>query len=231
MTNKNQGRLYLTVANEMIDRIKQKQYAVGDKIPPERKLSEELGVSRTVIREAMVYLELIGVATIKKGAGVYVTNSEPTQGNSQIPEYTPYHILHARKVIEGGFARAAAESKTDSLVEELERCIAMMEASLFFSDKELRHKASIDADRQFHALISSVCDNPILETFHGDLMSMHLKGKMWMRMESMAENPAAQGRWIKDHKKIFTAIKSGDGDAAEAAMVEHLDNVINILCG
>ncbi len=76
MTKKNQDRLYLTVANEMIDRIKQKQYAVGDKIPPERKLSEELGVSRTVIREAMVYLELIGIATIKKGAGVYVTNSE-----------------------------------------------------------------------------------------------------------------------------------------------------------
>ncbi len=116
-------------------------------------------------------------------------------------------------------------------MEELERCIAMMDASLFFSDKDLRHKASIDADRQFHALISSASGNPILETFHSDLMSMHLKGKMWMRMESMADNPAAHGRWIKDHKKIFAAIKGGDGDAAEAAMVEHLDNVINTLCG
>lgn len=60
-------RLYITVANQIINRINAKQYLVGEKIPPERKLSEELNVSRTVIREAMVYLELSGSQRLRKG--------------------------------------------------------------------------------------------------------------------------------------------------------------------
>ncbi|MCG9552019.1 FadR family transcriptional regulator [Vibrio sp. Isolate31] len=228
MTIKN-DRLYITVANQIINRINAKQYLVGDKIPPERKLSEELNVSRTVIREAMVYLELSGIAEIKKGAGVFVLQSQPHLPSPSLSEFTPNDILSARKIIEGEFAKQAALNNTPELINELQQCLDMMNASQFFSSIELRHKTSHDADQQFHCAIASACQNPLLTIFHQDLMSIHMKGKMWDRMEVIANEPTAKGIWIDDHQAIFNAIKSGEPEQAESAMIKHIDNVIDKL--
>ncbi|WP_394248560.1 FadR/GntR family transcriptional regulator [Vibrio profundi] len=228
MTTKT-DRLYITVANQIINRINAKQYLVGDKIPPERKLSEELNVSRTVIREAMVYLELSGIAEIKKGAGVFVLQSQPQLPSPSISEFTPNDILSARKLIEGEFAKQAALNNTPELINELQQCLDMMNASQFFSSIELRHQTSHDADQQFHCAIASACQNPLLTIFHQDLMSLHMKGKMWDRMEVIANEPTAKGIWVDDHQAIFNAIKAGDPEQAESAMIMHIDNVIDKL--
>ncbi|QUJ69883.1 FadR family transcriptional regulator (plasmid) [Photobacterium sp. GJ3] len=222
-------RLYITVANQIINRINAKQYLVGEKIPPERKLSEELNVSRTVIREAMVYLELLGIAEIKKGAGVYILQSQPQLSSPSLSEFTPNDILSARKVIEAEFAKQAALNNTPELITELQQCISMMNASQFFSSPELRLKASHDADQQFHFAIANACQNPLLTLFHQDLMSLHMKGKMWDRMEVIANEPTEKGVWIDDHLAIFNAIKSGEPEQAESAMINHIDNVVNKL--
>ncbi|WP_194436940.1 FadR/GntR family transcriptional regulator [Vibrio fluminensis] len=223
----NSKRLYVKVANDIIEQVKQGIYQVGDCIPPERKLAEQLGVSRTVVREAMVYLEMQGIADIRKGAGVFIVNDTRslTVKNNQ-PEVTPFEILQARLMIEPQLARFAAENKTPELIEELSNCIKMMESSMFFSEATLRHQASVDADRQFHKAINRVSDNPLVINFYEELMTLHMAGDMWKRMDELADEPASRGQWIADHKLIFSAIEQGDGDKAYQCIHDHIMNVI-----
>ncbi len=220
-------RLYIKVANEIIGQIKNNQFQVGDCIPPERKLAEQMGVSRTVVREAMVYLEMVGIADIRKGSGVFVVRSTPIVGVGIAPEVTPFEILDARMLIEPELASRAAENNTPELVAELSQCIQMMESSMHFSEESLRQQASVDADRQFHKAICSACTNPLLIKFYGELSSLHMSGDMWMRMDELANEPAARGQWVNDHKAIFKQIEKGDTEKAREVMHQHIRNVID----
>lgn len=223
----NSKRLYVKVATDIIEQIKVGTYQIGDCIPPERKLADQLGVSRTVVREAMVYLEMQGIADIRKGAGVFIiSNAQNLNLKSSLPEVTPFEILQARLMIEPQLARYAAEHKTPELIEELSNCIKMMESSMFFSVESLRKQASVDADRQFHQAINRMTDNPLVINFYTDLMSLHMEGDMWKRMDELADEPASRGQWIDDHKLIFSAIEQGNGEQAYQHIYDHIMNVI-----
>lgn len=220
-------RLYIKIATEILEQIKNGLISVGERIPPERKLADELGVSRTVVREAMVYLELIGVAEIRKGSGVYVISEEPGHLPNELPEVTPYEVTEARRALESQLAAIAAEKMSDEVIDELEECVVLMEAAKRFSRPELRKSASVDADMQFHKLIAQSCENPLLMKFHSELMQHHMGGEMWVRLNLMADEPAERGIWTDDHRRILEAIKARDPKAAYAAMENHLNNVIS----
>jgi len=220
-------RLYIKIATDILDQISKGLISVGERIPPERKLSDELGVSRTVIREAMVYLELIGVAEIRKGSGVYIINQEPLHLPNELPDVTPYEVTEARRILESQLAAIAAEKATDKIIEELEECVVLMENAKRFSKPELRKSASVDADMQFHVLIAQCSDNPLLFKFHAELMQKHMGGEMWDRLNIMAGEPAERGVWTDDHRKILEAIKARDPKASYQAMENHLNNVIS----
>lgn len=220
-------RLYIKIAKDVLEQIKTGLIAVGDRIPPERKLADELGVSRTVIREAMVYLELMGVAEIRKGSGVYIINQDPIHLPNELPDITPFEVTEARRVLESELAAIAAEKASDQLIEELEECVVLMENAKRFSRPELRKNASVDADMQFHVLIAQCCENPLLMKFHAELMQKHMGGEMWERLNIMADEPAERGIWTDDHRKILEAIKTRDPKAAYQAMNNHLSNVIS----
>lgn len=220
-------RLYIKIANGIVEQVSKGELKVGDCVLPERKLAEQLGVSRTVIREAMVYLEMLGLADIRKGSGVFIVRKEPLMAVGKAPEATPFEILDARLLIEPEIARRAAKNGGEELVEELSRCVRMMESSMYFSEEKLRQQTSVDADRQFHKAINNACNNPVLIKFYRELMSQHMEGDMWMRMDQLADEPAARGKWVNDHKVIYEAIKTGDAEQAYARMREHILNVIS----
>lgn len=219
-------RLYTKIATEIVSKIKRHEIKVGDRIPPERKLAEDLNVSRTVIREAMVYLELIGVAEIRKGSGVYITESEPRNLPNSLPDTTPFEVLEARMYLESQLAKKAAENPSESFITALQQCLQMMEASTHFSLPDLRKSASVDADRQFHFLIAQASENTMLIEFHKELMSRHMGSEMWKRMDVMADEPAERGIWTSDHQLIFDAIKEKNPAKAYLMMERHLKNVI-----
>ncbi|MDF4893320.1 FadR/GntR family transcriptional regulator [Vibrio parahaemolyticus] len=220
-------RLYIKIAKDVLEQIKRGLISVGDRIPPERKLSDDLGVSRTVIREAMVYLELMGVAEIRKGSGVYIINQEPLHFPNDLPDITPYEVTEARRVLESQLAAIAAEKASEKIIGELEECVVLMENAKRFSRPELRRNASVDADMQFHVLIAQCCENPMLIKFHSELMQKHMGGEMWDRLNYMADEPAERGIWTDDHRKILEAIKKRDSKAAYEAMENHLNDVIS----
>jgi len=96
-------RLYLQVASQLQDLIDTGAFAPGTRLPSERDLAGQFGVSRPTIREAMIALEIAGLVDVRSGSGVYVSDppASPTLlADSEYPG--PFEILQARKLIEDG---------------------------------------------------------------------------------------------------------------------------------
>jgi len=227
-TIKNQ-RVYVSIAEKIIERLKKKQCVIGDRLEPERELSAELGVGRNVIREAMVYLELSGMVEIRKGAGAFIKSLERIPFDSRFGAVTPFNILEARFAIEPYLSELAAANVNQELIKKLDNCIKMMEASCLYSDPNVRGRASDDADRQFHAAIAEASGNPLLINIHKDIMALHMKGDMYDRLNELTGRPSEDGYWNPDHLLIYEAIKSGDKQKAKEYAAQHLMNVIDLL--
>ncbi|MGE2753232.1 GntR family transcriptional regulator, partial [Escherichia coli] len=70
-------RLYQQLAADLKERIEQGVYLVGDKLPAERFIADEKNVSRTVVREAIIMLEVEGYVEVRKGSGIHVVSNQP----------------------------------------------------------------------------------------------------------------------------------------------------------
>jgi DNA-binding FadR family transcriptional regulator len=110
-------RLYQQLAAELKDRIEQGVYLVGDKLPAERFIADEKSVSRTVVREAIIMLEVEGYVEVRKGSGIHVISSQPKYSlapdeSLEFASYGPFELLQARQLIESNIAEFAATQVT-----------------------------------------------------------------------------------------------------------------------
>ena len=95
--------------------IMQKQYAVGERLPPERELAALLDVTRTLVREALIMLELEGLIEVRRGAGIYVVNDSPavrSSGQTACNDAGPFEMLQARQLLESNIAEFASLQAT-----------------------------------------------------------------------------------------------------------------------
>lgn len=106
-------RLYQQLAAELKQRIESGRYPVGDKLPAERYIAEEMNVSRTVVREAIIMLEVEGYVDVRKGSGIHVVSNQQKHlvvpGDSiEFATAGPFELLQARQLIESNIAEFAA---------------------------------------------------------------------------------------------------------------------------
>lgn len=90
-------RLYQQLAADLKERIEQGVYLVGDKLPAERFIADE-NVSRTVVREAIIMLEVEGYVEVRKGSGIHVVSNQPrhqqaADNNMEFANYGPFELL------------------------------------------------------------------------------------------------------------------------------------------
>ncbi|MDW2133192.1 GntR family transcriptional regulator, partial [Vibrio sp. 2129(2023)] len=135
------------------------RYVVGDRLPPERDIAERLDVSRTVVREAIIMLELENLVEVKKGSGVYVINI-PSQPNSRenviSDDAGPFEMLQARQLLESNIAEFAAMQVTPG-------DIVKMRAALELEREELASgTADCNGDEKFHMCIAEATQNSVL---------------------------------------------------------------------
>ncbi len=125
-------RLYRQVAEQITDLLRKRRWGLGERLPAERELAKQLGVSRPTVREAIIALELVGLVEVRTGAGIYVKALPDTMetglvaGNDQGP--SPYDLIEARIVIEGEIAGIAASSISSEELENLLKAIEKMES-------------------------------------------------------------------------------------------------------
>jgi DNA-binding FadR family transcriptional regulator len=216
-------RLYQQVAEQLGGLIDRGEFREGDRLPPERELSKKLGVSRPVVREAMIALEIAGLVEVRGGAGAFVKNTRlgalaalPDQGPS------PFDLIAARKLLEGEIAFMAATAVKPDDLKLLEQSIEEMRADIDAG------RDSRPADRVFHVRLAEATRNAVLA---------HLVDGMWTHMltplfDHLGKHANLSGNdrmTVDDHAEIVRALERHDGGAARRAMREHLEHVERIL--
>lgn len=213
-------RLYEAVVNQLEALIISKQLSPGDAIPSERRLSELLGVSRSVVREAMRILERAGLIVIKPGRGAFVQDpssqciSRPLSFLIQMRAGTIEDCLEFRRYLEPEIAYLAAERRTDEDVRDMEFFLQEMDKDKNSPEHFIEH------DQAFHSALAESTRNPVfLLVLDTTIDLLHE-----MRQKTMhISKPFVRDR--QEHTKIFEQIKACNAAGARAAMIAHLQSV------
>ena len=213
-------RLYRQIAEQIRTLIRSGEFPAGARLPPERDLARQLGVSRPSVREALIALEVEGWVEVRIGSGVYAMapNGAAANGHAQVPasEWGPFELLNARRVIEGEIAALAATNARRKDVQKIRSAIDGMQADLD------RGAAPLEADGAFHAAIAQASGNAVLlETVHTYWDARH--GRLFERLGGHFERESVWRLAIAEHEAVLAAIKVHDPEGARTAMQQHMD--------
>jgi len=207
--------------------ITEHQLEPGMRLPAERQLSAELGVSRSSLREAIQQLISSGMLISRRGGGTWIRQQLAPWSEQRIvepirqllrddPDYR-YDILEARHAIEASTAWHAALRATDADKEKLQ----------YAFDATLKLKESDDpdlaaqADVRFHLAIAEASHNVVLlQTMRGFFEL--LQSSVMQSRQRMYTQPAIFARLTEQHRGLLDAILAGDADAARQAAMQHL---------
>jgi len=207
-------RLYRQVADQLRQLFDSGEYAVGDRLPAERDLAEQMGISRPTIREALIALEVEGRVQIRVGSGIYVTEP-PRAALPELHDEGPFEVLQAREFIESALAAEAAKHSTPEHIAGLDETIDRMDMQ--------GHPTSMTlaVDREFHTRVAAMLGNEVLVRVVGELFDQRMN-PYFTRLSSYFENRATWQAAQEEHRAVRNAIAAGDCEGARAAMQVHL---------
>ncbi|WP_305988409.1 FCD domain-containing protein [Roseibium sp. MMSF_3544] len=212
-------RRYQEIAELLARRIAGEGYRPGDRFPTERQISLELGISRSLVREAFIMLEIEGYLDVRKGSGSYVAAGEKISLNVQKSDFGPFELLQARQLLESSIAGFAASTITKSDILQLRETLELERKSIANSE------ADYAADRQFHLLIAEATQNSVLVAQVEDLWKKRETSSMWARLHERIFDLSYRMKWLDDHAVILEALRHRNADQARQAMWQHLENV------
>lgn len=212
-------RLYRQIADQVRSLIAAGEFRPGSRLPAERELATQLGVSRPSVREALIALEVEGRVEVRVGSGVYVRPpADQHAPATPVPaaEWGPFELLHARRVIEGEIAALAA---TRAKRRDREQIRAAVEAMRSHVDNGI---APLEADGAFHTAVAQASGNAVLlETVQAYWDSRH--GRLFERLGGHFESPSAWRLALAEHDAVLAAIGARDAEGARSAMQRHMD--------
>lgn len=215
-------RLYHSVAERIKEMVRQGAYPPGSRLPGERDLAEELGVSRVTVREAQIALEAIGMLDIRVGAGVYVLQKSSTDANA-MPDVGAFELTEARSAIESEAAALAATTITDEELDQLDEIVDRMA-----EDTDPASPLHADADRDFHLTIARATkNNAMLETVERLWRIRTEQPKVKQAYDSICETDPKHR--LKEHRDIAVALRKHDADKARKAMRTHFKCIIEAM--
>ncbi|MET4696883.1 FCD domain-containing protein [Endozoicomonas lisbonensis] len=218
-------RLYQKIGRDIRQQIIDGDFPVGSRLPAERDIAEKMAVSRTIVREALIMLELEGLIEVRKGSGIHViSNGDVIAANDQTLENDvgPFELLQARQLIESNIAAFAATQVNKSNLQS-------MRAALELEQEELRSGLSSRGDEMFHIAVAEATQNSVLVSLTQELWRIRENSPMWKRLHDWIEKIDYLEDWVEDHKKVIEALASKNPEAARQAMWQHLENVKNTL--
>ncbi|MGL4914847.1 MAG: transcriptional regulator ExuR [Aeromonas allosaccharophila] len=219
-------RLYQKVAAELKQRIASQRYKVGERLPAERLIAEEMEVSRTVVREAIIMLEVEGLVAVQKGSGIHVIAQE-SQSDTPAPTLDdalltagPFELLQARQLLESNIAEFAATQVTKQDIMELLKIQALARNEDRARDSEW--------DKQFHIQVAKATQNSVLVILTEQLWLHRERNPYWRKLHEHIDDKAIAS-WCDDHDQILKALMRKDPQAAKFAMWQHLENTKHML--
>jgi len=213
------------VANQLKKVITEGIFKVGDRLPSERDLAEQMGVSRPSVREAIQQLELQGMVESVHGGGTIVRSlaeqeiRTPMEALLGEDKQKVVELTEVRAFMETWAARQAASNRTDEELERIRGYLEEMERDL----EKGRIRAEVDV--KFHTQIAAAAHNTIFLHLIQSIYQL-ISWSIRLHREEVLVTPEDQVAIFSHHLKIFKGIQNRDPKAAEAAMSEHLRFVI-----
>ena len=191
----------------------------GDRLPSERDLAMQVGVSRPTVRSGLRALAAMGVVQSRPGSGTYIPSGPPTLGSEALSFLAALHgftgdeMYEARRLLEVGAAGLAAERATPEQMATIAEAVAHLFASMDDPQGFLVH------DINFHRLVAAASGNPIIAAVMGMLSELYYEH----RRETAARASVPNLHDAADmHRRVYQAVRARDADAAREAMNEHL---------
>ena len=214
-------RLYRQIAEQLRQLMASGEFAVGSRLPAERDLAVQLGVSRPSVREALIALEVEGMIEVRTGSGIYVQSTTAatrppahTASDTSI-EWGPLEVMSARILVESEVAALAAQNAQKQNIQAIRNGLEKMK------QEAARHEMPREGDEAFHEAIAQACGNSVL---HDTVQRFWIarKGPLFARLGDYFEHPASWQAAIAEHQAVLDAIEAGDANAARKAMQRHL---------
>lgn len=195
-------RLYQQLAADLKERIEQGVYLVGDKLPAERFIADEKNVSRTVVREAIIMLEVEGYVEVRKGSGIHVVSNQPrhqqaADNNMEFANYGPFELLQARQLIESNIAEFAATQVTKQDIMKLMAIQEQARGEQCFRDSEW--------DLQFHIQVALATQNSALAAIVEKMWTQRSHNPYWKKLHEHIDSRTVDN-WCDDHDQILKAL-------------------------
>jgi GntR family transcriptional repressor for pyruvate dehydrogenase complex len=212
-------RLSDKVADMLLESIVSRRLNVGDRLPSERELGEQFGVSRTVVREAVRALVAKGLIDVRSGSGLRVAAVDASMVSESMSlymlggEFEFEQVHEVRKMFEVHIAAVAAERATQEDTRLLTEACDAMAAAL----DDVERAAQLDVE--FHRLIAHATQNDLYLVLLDSIGSAQLE----IRRSNIGAGHGEET--VEQHRAILAAIVDGDSAGAREAMSEHLDTV------
>jgi DNA-binding FadR family transcriptional regulator len=212
-------------AEMLLDEIKMKQFKVGDRLPPERIIAGEMGVSRNTLREAIAALQIIGILEARHSQGNFIVSLSETEDLRARLEAVfadsddPFAAIDARIAFEPGAAFLACQTATDEDILDIGQIVGRVASAIQASDL----KAYSQADHDFHLRIAQSTHNAIvIETIQ--CLTRALTQPLWQSMKRgiACENRIRKAR-IEEHEAIRDAIAARNALLAQDTLRRHLE--------
>lgn len=191
------------------------RYLKSERLPPERSIAEQYGVSRATVRDALRQLEAIGFVERRAGSGTYVSYSESTHSVSIVQSTSPLELVDARVALEPQIARLAVLHATDQNLQKAESALLAMESCDDDPD------AFADGDERFHLALAECTKNSLLIWMSRRVSEVRSHAQ-WAQMRQITLTPVTIDAYNRDHRTIYEAVRNRDAEAAVRAMQAHL---------
>lgn len=222
------------IADQILRLINSGRFKVGAKLPSERIITEQMGVSRPSLREAISALQIVGILETRPGDGTYVSAPAATedlmhQALTVLEEHdSPFENMQARKAMEIGAAQLAIKTATVadlSAVKEIwdEKCALGRQGKY---DEYTRY------GKEFHLAIARATKNRVIEAIMEKLLDVNIQ-PLWvnMRLEYFRKDPSRIDQMLDIHDQIMKAILERNTEQAIRALETHFDLLIEQIYG
>lgn len=214
-------RLYRQIAEQLRQLMACGEFAVGSRLPAERDLAVQLGVSRPSVREALIALEVEGMIEVRTGSGIYVQSphplsSKPTSTPGDLTaDWGPLEVMSARILVESEVAALAAQNAQKKDLKAIRDGLQEMK------QEAARDEVPRKGDEAFHDAIAQACGNSVLlDTVQRFWLARN--GPLFARLGDYFEHPESWQAAIAEHQAVLEAIEAHDASGARKAMQKHL---------
>jgi GntR family transcriptional repressor for pyruvate dehydrogenase complex len=217
-----------SIASQLEDLILEGVLKPGEKLPPERELAEELVVSRSSLREAVVVLEARGLLESRRGGGTFVcsivspTMVDPLIALMREHDDAKFDVLEMRRILEVAATGYAAKRRTDADIELIERRFKELEDA--HAAAEVDPGCEVEADVEFHLVLADASHNIALTHVMRSMINL-IRTDISFNIVRLRRKAKDHAPLMNQHRKIFEAVVGGDVDAAGDAASRHLDFV------